>query len=204
MTTDPSAAARCAGSSRRRPAYRRDRAAGCRRSPSRRDAPAGTPSAISSFTTVMARATDNSQLDANAADPLIGCRSVWPSTRRIHLMSGGISLRDVLDGDRERGDPVLARLRQVGAAQREQHLALEHEPIADDLDPRAVGQHLAQLAEEFAAIALQLLHLGRQRGIQLLARDWRSACPFPAPVPASVRAPWRPTQAAPSARPPAD
>ena len=108
-------------------------------------------------------------------------------------MSGGISRRDVLDGDRQRGDLVLPRRRQLGAAHREQHLALEHEPVADDLDPRPVGQHLAQLAEELAAIALQLLHLGRQRHVQLLAEigDLRVLL-----LPLRLRrdrAPWRPT-----------
>ena len=78
--------------------------------------------------------------------------------------------RDILDGDRQRGDLVLPRLRQVGAADREQHLALEHEAIARRSGcPGRFASTVAQLAEELAAIALQLLHLRCQRHIQLLA-----------------------------------
>ena len=48
-------------------------------------------------------------------------------------------------------------------------------------DARPVGQHVAQLAEEFAAVALQLLDLGRQRHVQLLAEIGDLRCPFPCP-----------------------
>ena len=44
---------------------------------------------MSSFTTVIARADDNSQFDANTP-PFKGCGSVWPSTRKIQCKSGGI------------------------------------------------------------------------------------------------------------------
>ena len=75
---------------------------------------------------------------------------------------------DILDGDGKRSDPVHPSRRQVGAADGKQHLALEHEPVADDLDSRPIRQHIAQLAEELAAIALEFLHLRGQRDVQLL------------------------------------
>ena len=50
----------------------------------------GTPSWISSLTTLIARSADSSQLLAKAP-PLIGCLSAWPSTRSSQFTSGGIS-----------------------------------------------------------------------------------------------------------------
>ena len=84
-------------------------------------------------------------------------------------MSGGISAAISLMVTASAVICVLAGRRQIGAADREQHLALEHEAVADDLDARPVRQHVTQLAEELAAIALQLLDLRRQRHVQLLA-----------------------------------
>ena len=72
---------------------------------------------------------------------------------------------DVLDGNRERGDLVLTGGLQIGAAKRKQDLALQYEAIADDLNAGSVGQHVTQLAKEFASITLQLLYLGRQRHV---------------------------------------
>ena len=51
----------------------------------------------------------------------------------------------------------------------EQHLGLEHEPVADDPHVRAVAQGLAQLAEELRAVLRQLLDLARQRDVEPLA-----------------------------------
>ena len=48
-------------------------------------------------TTAIARADDNSQFDLNGP-PEIAFESVWPSTRRIHGISGGISLLEIEHG----------------------------------------------------------------------------------------------------------
>src|SRR6185437_1740368 len=58
---------------------------------------------------------------------------------------------------------------QVGAAEREQHLGLEDEAIADDADVRPVAQYRAQSAEELRAVARQLLDLAGERGVEALA-----------------------------------
>ena len=54
-------------------------------------------------------------------------------------------------------------------ADREQHFRLEDEAVADDADVLAVGQDLAQAAEEVGAVAVELLHALRQRDVEPLA-----------------------------------
>ena len=76
---------------------------------------------------------------------------------------------DFLQGVGEGGElllPLLADLRRAGA---EEHFRLEDEAVADDLDVGAVAQHLAQLAEEFGAIAGELLDLVGERLVEPLA-----------------------------------
>ncbi len=150
---------------------RRRRAAGTRRS---RRPPAGWParrSAIRNFTTEVARAADSSQLSRIAAAwPDSGTLSVWPSTRSTQLISGGISCCSSMmrGGELLHLDPAGIGLIIVGA-RREQHFRLEDEAVADDADVLAVGQDLAQAAEEVGAVAVQLLHALRQRHVQAAA-----------------------------------
>ena len=51
-------------------------------------------------------------------------------------------------------------------AGREQHLGLEHEPVADHADIRAVAEDLAEAAEEVGPVAGEFLDLLRQRDVQ--------------------------------------
>ena len=80
-------------------------------------------------------------------------------------MRGG----DGLEGVGEGGELLLAFRADLRRAGVEQHLRLEDEAVADDLDVGAVAQHLAQLAEELRAIAGELLDLVRQGLVESLA-----------------------------------
>src|SRR5690606_33378024 len=51
-------------------------------------------------------------------------------------------------------------------AGREQHFRLEDEAVADDADVLAVGEDLAQAAEEVGAVAVELLHALGERHVQ--------------------------------------
>ena len=61
----------------------------------------------------------------------------------------------------------------------EEHLGLEHEAVADDLDIVAVAEDLAQLAEEVRAVARQFLHALGERHIQPLAEIGDAGLRFP-------------------------
>ena len=68
----------------------------------------------------------------------------------------------------------LVELLAAGVADRvggavEQHLAGEHEAVADNLHVVALAQHLAQAAEEFGAVARQFAGARGQRQVELLA-----------------------------------
>ena len=74
-----------------------------------------------------------------------------------------------LSARRELGQLVAAARLDVGRAAGEQHLGLEHEPVADDPHVLAVAQRPAQLAEELRAVLRQLLDLAGQRHVEPLA-----------------------------------
>ena len=59
--------------------------------------------------------------------------------------------------------------RQRGGAGRKQNFRFKHEAVADDADILAILQQLPQSPKEVRAIALQLLHLLRQRRIEARA-----------------------------------
>ena len=195
-----SAAVRYAGPWHSLRAYRQARSAGTRRTRRPPDAAGGTPSAISSFTTVMARAADSSQLDANCP-PFTGCGSVKTVNLQDPVHVGRDLRRDVLDGDRQRGHLRHALLRQVGAADRKQHLALEHEAVADDLDARPSRQHLRAACRRTRCGIAAAPAPSPPAPRSASARDWRSARPCRGPAPAPGPAPATPRQAAPSIDP---
>ncbi len=84
-------------------------------------------------------------------------------------MPGGISAAICLSVAKHRVEFFFGGVGQIGAARREQHLRLEHEAVADDVDIRLVAENRAQPAKEFGAIAGELLDLVGQSDIELLA-----------------------------------
>ncbi len=96
---------------------------------------------------------------------LIGRWSVWPSTSRIQLRSGGILGGNLFERGDDRVELLLGGTRQIGAARREQHFGLEHEAVADNPDVGPVAKNLSQTAEELGAITGQFLDLAGQRKV---------------------------------------
>ena len=84
-------------------------------------------------------------------------------------MSLGMRARDLHQPLGDAGELLLAAGLQLRRAGGEQHLGLEDEAVADDLDVALAGQGLAQLAEELRTIARQLLDLAGERPVELLA-----------------------------------
>ncbi len=75
-------------------------------------------------------------------------------------------LREIDDGHGELIHGAEPFRRQRRAAGRKQHFGFEHEPVANDADVLAVLQEFAQPAEEVGPVALQLLHLARERRVE--------------------------------------
>ncbi len=116
----------------------------------------------------MARAADNSQFDLNGP-PVTAFESVWPSTRRIQGMSGGISRSRSSSAEASESSDCWPAGLMSALADFEQHRGFEHEPIADDADVGTRTEDLAQPTKEIGAVAGELLHLLRERDIQPLA-----------------------------------
>ena len=126
------------------------------------------PCVIRNSATAIARAVDSSQL--------VGKRGVLIGTPvgvAVDLEHPGQLGRDLADDLLERagqlGQLVAAARLDVGRAAGEQHLRLEHEPVADDPHVLAVAQGPPQLAEELRAVLRQLLDLAGQRDVEPLA-----------------------------------
>ena len=73
---------------------------------------------------------------------------------------------DLGQGGGELGDLRFALGVELGGPGCEQHLGLEHEPVADDADARVIAEDLAQPAEELRTILRQLLDPRRQGQVQ--------------------------------------
>ena len=60
---------------------------------------------------------------------------------------------------------VFAFITQLIGPAAEQHLGLEHEPVADDREVRSIAQDLPQAAEKFGAVGGELFHFCRERQV---------------------------------------
>ena len=141
-----------------------------------------------------ARADDNSQFDGKCA-LLIGCLSVWPSTSQDPVDVVGDLAAISFKPLGHAGRAAARRRAELALPGGKQHFGLEDEAVADDADVAPVAQGLAQLAEEFRAVARQLLDLAGERLVEALAEigDLGVAGPWP----------WRRTHRAPQRSAPA-
>ena len=129
---------------------------------------AGMPSSTSSLTTLIARWADSSQLPASPLPR--GCLSAWPSTRRTQFTPARDFGGDLLERGGELPGSAPGPTADMSALPTGNSTSLWNTKRSPTTwTSGAVLQHLAQLAEELAAVALQLLDFGGERGVESAA-----------------------------------